>query len=553
MIRRRRPLFDTFQVRVPGSTVTESGAQMNWRLACVRLLGLLSLLLPVTALHADDDPPAFRSSGPVRFFDDPTDAVIRRTDSCGAQAVCGSDSLPTDTVIPELRWTRIGRWAPTAPSTSVYLGAFSNTGGFLRVDVVFAGLVNPPGPVVNSYNPRLYGPNPVFGFLELDVDANVDTGGEVDEPMLRYAGNAARFGGRPVGARFSNRISIDGRDPDNVASTVPWVERSGADFELELRGDEIVTVLHVVGDDDNQFEALETWDLRGRFFRRARGYDECAGGPYAPRVWLRFSNCDISLSPVCGAPVQLAESTSSTTVTFVYPLDNEAYAAANSVAVEGYDVHDFNGNSVLEALLILEQAAVIELCPATYEWSPLISAWQNQTAGAYLDPFLWRTTMLWGTARMLSVAAEGNYIWTDINPNVVPGDFNGDGLPTATDARLAAQFVAQRDGLSTHDADQTSNGVIQLPNFGLWFSIFDVDYDGFVGPDDVSFSQQAPYDYDNDGNVDLADYAAFQVCCGNGIVGAIPSTACTDAFDYDQNGTVQSNDYTEFATQMTGP
>jgi hypothetical protein len=317
---------------------------------------------------------------------DPADATVRRTDACGALLACGPSPFPPDVVLPDALSVRLGRWAPVDAATDVYTGNFAPHGGFSRIDIVFAGLVNPPGPMTNTYQPRLYGPNPVIGFLEIDVDTNGNTGGEVDAPLVRYVGNAARFGGRPVGQRFAGRISLDGRDPDNIAATMPWVERSGADFELELRGDEIATIVQVAGDADLEFEALETWDLRGRFFRRAQGYDDCAGGAYAPRVWMRFSHCDPWLSPACAISAGSTDAIDVTIVTLVYPLTNTAYADANGIGPEANDVFDFNANSIMEGLVAVEQAAQVQLCPPSYEWWPLVSDWQVQNPADFLDP-----------------------------------------------------------------------------------------------------------------------------------------------------------------------
>jgi hypothetical protein len=161
--------------------------------------------------------------------------------------------------------------------------------------------------------------------------------------------------------------------------------------------------------------------------------------------------------------------------------------------------------------------------------------------------------MLWGTARPTALAGEGNYIWTDICPNVVRGDFNGDGLRTRTDARMAGSFVSLRDGDPAFDVDLTSNGVVELVNFGVWFSIYDVDYDGLVGSYDVSFAQQNHGDYENDGDVDLVDYGAFQRCCASSATGTTVTAACRDAFDMDNDGVVDLEDLDGFIQRLKGP
>ncbi len=489
----------------------------------------------------------------VRVVTDDQDAVVRRTDACGAQFTCGPTPMPLNAVLPDVIELRVGRFLPADATADLYTGAFALNGPFLRIDIRFQGLVNPPGPTVNTYQPQLYGPNPVLGFLELDVDTNGNTGGEVDAPLLRYLGNAARFGGKPAGVRFADRVSIDGRDPDNLIDTPPWIERSGADFELELRGDEITAIVHVAGDNDGLFEACETWDLRGRFFRRTQGYEQCAGGAYTPEVWLRFRHGAESATLPCPASMGVSATAGFTEVSFVYPLTNAAYASANDTAPEANDAFDFNANSILEALVGVHQAALLQFCPASDDGWTLLADWANQDPITCLDPQRWRCTMLWGTARSSAIAGEGNYIWTDIVPNVLPGDYNGDGHRTRTDARMAHNFVVTRDADPDVDADLTSNGVVELVDFGPWFSVFDVDYDGFVDADDVAFAQQLLGDFDNDGDVDLADYAHFQICAAALSLDVTESTVCRDAFDADQDGAVGPEEYAAFVPRLNGP
>ena len=56
------------------------------------------------------------------------------------------------------------------------------------------------------------------------------------------------------------------------------------------------------------------------------------------------------------------------------------------------------------------------------------------------------------------------------------------------------------------------------------------------------------YDFDGDGTVDLADFAAFQRCFGT------PSSAsCLCVFDADEDGDVDILDFEAFQTQITGP
>ncbi|MCK4661173.1 MAG: hypothetical protein KAV82_16755 [Phycisphaerae bacterium] len=502
------------------------------------------------------------------FTDDTETEVIRRTDPCGSNAFCEPDPIPVNTIFPDLRSAKVGRWLPSDAALDVHTGKYDHMGGFLRVILVFEGLLNPPGPMISPYNPRRYGNSPLFGFVEFDIDTNGDSGGNINAPLIRYNGNVARFGGMPVGEVFVDRISTDGRDPDDQYDTYPWIDRSGGDFELQFSGDNITRIDHIRGNDDSTFETEEVWDVHGRFFRRAQGYDVCAGGSYEPEVTVRFahrvptdvSTAGLSTNGVAAYrddPVELSAEDGSTVVTFIYPLTNADYASANAVSVETMDAYDFNANSILEGAEFLSIGAMLELCPTSYEYWGLIEPWLAQEAEDYLQPEHWRMTMLFGTARSRSVIGEGNYIWSDIFPNVFPGDFNGDGFKSNSDANLVAEFIDQFDGDPAYDIDSNgTNGEIELANFGVWFSIYDVNYDGFVDAYDLDYSWQSLGDYDNDGDVDLRDFQAFQVC--------LPAlqedtTAdkllilCLDAFDSNGDNEVTLADLEAFDGELGGP
>ena len=128
------------------------------------------------------------------------DAVIRRMDMDADGPVdSGAHRLP------DIVSYRIGMWVPTDPQGNSFDGEWSPESDILRLDIVFDGLVNPPGTLCceHPFDPFVYGPNPVFGYIEIDMDDSVNTGGELykshggklHNPHLRYLGNAARFGG----------------------------------------------------------------------------------------------------------------------------------------------------------------------------------------------------------------------------------------------------------------------------------------------------------------------------------------------------------------------
>src|SRR5262249_28621501 len=151
---------------------------------------------------------------------------------------------PNDTLHakPDLVGYQIGRWQPTNVANDLYIGSWSATGQFVRVDIGFSGLINPPGPVgitSPAYAPYLYGPNPVLGFIEFDLDHDTSTGGETSAPGLRYLANVARFGGKPATPRFADRVALQASDADLPFDTAPYVKRSGEEFHIALFGDHI--------------------------------------------------------------------------------------------------------------------------------------------------------------------------------------------------------------------------------------------------------------------------------------------------------------------------
>ncbi len=64
----------------------------------------------------------------------------------------------------------------------------------------------------------------------------------------------------------------------------------------------------------------------------------------------------------------------------------------------------------------------------------------------------------------------------------------------------------------------------------------------------VQEATTATGDYNLDGRVDLADFAAFQVCFGAGATGL-----CGDAFEFVPDGTIDLNDFAALAAAMNGP
>ncbi|MCB9853673.1 MAG: hypothetical protein H6819_11300 [Phycisphaerales bacterium] len=426
---------------------------------------------------------ASRGDQPLTILDAPEDAVIRRTD-------LGADGFidPGLQRLPDLLQIRMGKFAPDDPSDDRFTGSWDDSGGFARVDLVFEGVVNPPGPVGLSdhspvYDPFKYGPNPVVGFIEFDMDDNVDTGGELNAPQYRYLGNVARFGGIPAGAAFVDRVARDGFAFDGFVTTPPFVDRSGEEFHWVLLGEEISS-REVKRERENGipaiFEAGEKWIVEGKLMHRAHGFGDFAlmcfdaEGEYEAEVKLLFTH---------------RENTDQTTISLVYPLTNTASA---SLQGSGTNVAPNDGcpddqNSVEEGLVDLQFSATIadagtRLLPEFQ----LIAGWEFETPADYLEPDAWRVTALMGTPYGNPKPDGSRFIWTDVYPSPTPGDFDGDGVSTPLDTQALNQFVAHNDGNAMLDADgDGSNGSILWTDFAQGFCVFDEDYDGVVVSGDV--------------------------------------------------------------------
>jgi len=465
------------------------------------------------------------------IIEDEINALVRRTDG---------ETMDLYGPLPELRTARLGPWAPYDALADRYSGTFSMAGGFVRIDVIFQGLVNPPGPALEGYNPMAFGDCPLYAFVEFDVDQNVDSGGEILAPEFRFNGNAARFAGLPSGPRFVDRVSTDGADTDFVYETPPWIDRSGEDFHLAVFHEEIIDILELTGNGDATFDAGETWLLIGTFFHRAHGYDEyCLGGAYQPIVELLFSH-----NP----------DTDRTTLTLVLPLTHAAYEEMTGQWAEAEDFDDLNAYSIHEALWNLEVSADLHMW-GWEDYEELILPWADQDADDFLEPRAWRPTFLISTALPAPPTFGGRFVHVDIWPNVVPGDFNGDGLASNSDAELAAEYLATHDGDPAHDEDGVANGQVDLIDFGVRFSIYDVNYDGLVDSFDTTYSMQDPGDYENDGDVDLEDVAAFQRCFAAQQLDPdnLLLTGCLDAFDLDLDEDVDTSDLAAFVPLLSGP
>lgn len=446
--------------------------------------------------------PADPARAQYKTLYDPIDARIRRTDP-------GNIGVINESVhrMPDLTMIRWGRFQPTAPSQDRFSGSWSTAGSFVRIDLEFAGRMNPPGPLwlddANpEYDPFRYGPNPVCGWIEFDLDANENTGGEPAVPHYRYLGNVARFGGVPSEPRFAGRAALNGLAFDGYLPSSPQIERSGEEFHIVLRGESIESYsvqVEAPGGSPAVFEAGETWTLTGDFFHRAHGFEglafQCITDPghYMPTVQLRFTH---------------TVSSDRTLVTLVYPLTNAACAAmlGQGVAVEPPDGCAGNQNSIQESLLDLQFSA--QFADPWTQQDPrfvLLAGWAGGDVGAALNPLQWRTCALIGASYVEQIPG-GRYAWTDVYPNPHPGDFNGDGCADQFDAQFQLNYIAAHDGQFGYDSDEiNSNNSLQIPEFSRRFDVYDLNYDGYVNWVDYVL----PGDLNGDSVVDSEDVEEF--------------------------------------------
>jgi len=527
------------------SSVQTNAVSSLGTLLCSAVCAGLFLVVPALA---DDPPGDVTDATPIEdikqvFIDPVDDMALRRTDDDPSV-----DPLTTNG--PELLCATLGRWVPVDAYADPYFGNYSTNGEcdtngeFLRLDMVFDGLFNPPGDLI-GYAPTKYGPNPLFGWVELDMDTNAETGGETEEPDLGYNANVARWGGMPQGAWFEDRISIDGEPWSGDFEEIPATHRSGLEFMLLFHGNYMHDIEeYVEGNTNNVFEEGETWIIGGDFFWRAPGYDPITYTlGYRPHVTIRFKHSIVD---------------DATTVSFVYPLDNLAHARLyNDWPAQDNDFTGGNANSVYEALSDLRISAD-NPWPGPPPWQehdnwPLLVQWATQDPLDHLNPWDWRCTMLFGTGLEQYPVGGGVHVWTDAWPNVVVNDFNGDGLITKTDRQLLNDYVTAHDGETGYDADGMVNQEIDREAFSNRFSMHDDDYDGLVSTN--GFPEQGPCDYDNDGDVDLDDYRAFQVCYSTTALDpeVLVNVGCLDAFDDNNDLDVDLDDYVIFVSVMNGP
>jgi hypothetical protein len=450
------------------------------------------------------------------------DAVIRRTDP-GADGALNPSATP-----PEIIHARLCAWNAFDPSNDPYDGETTDPDDahLFRLQLTFAGLVNPPGPIGlggEPFDPFMFGDSPVVGFFDIDVDgSDGETGGELGAAAeTRYLANVARFGRRPYDY-LGERIAASRDDLDDDFWTDPQYERSGADFAMVLCGCFTPTAVEITGDGDGLFETDESWLVFGRFFERSQGYRDASAafggsgpGLYDPEVELLFEHDGMS---------------DETTITLVWALDQTGAAQLAGQAQQPIDLSVSNHTSVVEALQdIIDGAGGGGIFGPAWE---LVRRWQGKDPFDSLDVSDWEATGLFG---MPYASPEvTSYAWTDTLGEETWGDMNGDLAADSLDEASIRNYVYDADGQSD-DADGLVNGVVVVASKGWDFRLQDTD-----GDYRVSFTDFTPYgplgDYDGNGTVNTQDFLAFLNAWATGQQGA----------DFNLDQTVDTMDFLAF-------
>ncbi len=484
----------------------------------------------------------------AEFIDGFGDAEIRRTDP-------GCDGpIRPDSVLPDVLRVKISGWRAFDALQDPYTGVVQRRDANLfRLDVTFAGLVNPSGTSgigTDPFEPFRFGPSPVLGFLEIDIDSDKDTGGELDGAAeLRYLANVARFGGLPEDS-IGQRAARGGAGPGGCGDhdlnfwTAPFFERSGEDFSLVLCGCHQVTIVsRTGGDQDNTFEPGETWIIRSRYFQRAAGYQKASGvfggsdfGLYDPEVNLRFSH-DIA--------------SDITTITLVEALTMAGAAELTGEPEQPIDseIGPFSHHSVVEAVLdLIKNASRLQ-----GEVRVLTERWDDKKAEDVLEPDDWEATAIFGTS--YEFEDESLYVWTDVGFAARPCDLNADEKIDDLDVSAYESALQSMDG-SSCDADGVVDGRFVVAGCGPNFSLYDLDGNGAIESQDRalfckgdltgSSDPRDPGYGSRDGDVDADDFFYFldQFASANLAEADLTTSSDPNQSDYGlPNLIIDSNDF----------
>lgn len=411
------------------------------------------------------------------------DSCVRRTDF-------GADGAFPDLPLPDLISLRYSGWLPDDPENNPYTGVVvpGDQADIFRIELVFNGFVNLPGEDGTEGGYFQYGPIPLLGAIEFDIDRNPDTGGELDGAALhRPLGVAGRFGGLMQDPLAADRMARVGADLDQNFFTEPQYERSGQDFSLVFCGCHFTAILSRLGqsDSDDTFEAGETWIVRGRYWQRAGGYQGVSNvgggtltGLYDPLTEVLISHDDES---------------DQTTIVFVGSLTMEGAALLTGQPLQPIDFlidikEDPDDNTELPSHHSVEEA-VFDLIDAadfgglTGPERELTRRWRGMDERDVLDPLAWTARAVVGTTYLEDEDSE--FVWSDVAFETREGDFNGDGRVDGIDRSLLDSYIGETDG-TARDADGVVNGWIVLAEPGVDFTMFDVDGDAVVAEAEIA-------------------------------------------------------------------
>ena len=477
--------------------------------------------------------PAFSAT----YLDSIDDAVARRTDPGG-----DGPFDPNEHRLVDLRELSIGKWCPYDPTTDLFAGSFEASGKFFRLDILLDCLVNPPGPTLPwDFEPFSYGPHPIFGFVEVDMDQDVETGGELGAPEYRYVGNVVRFGSKPADSvGLEDRIALDASAFDGDFLTAPYVDRSGEEFHLALLGSVFsqYDIVEISGNGDLLFDAGETWWIEAPWFHRAHGYEpfSLATGGAQPGEY----------SPCCTMQFEHDPNMDVTRITLVFPLKNQGAALMWGETPEPSNGDPSDQFSVKEALHDLHNSAVfLDLYPTGLPEEAIITEWKNKDPDDYLLPVEWELAVLLGTSYTVAEPSGEFFVWTDVYPEGIRGDMNGDTEADQQDQQLIRQFIADEDA-----SDGVVDGRVELTDFALNFSVFDVNHNSVVDDLDEMLVSE-PGNLDDDDDIDLADFTSFQECFSGSNIPYSP-LECGLA-DLDADGDVDGKDFRWFERALAGP
>lgn len=449
------------------------------------LTGALAALLGAAAAA---DP----NSSVAVHADDPLDAILRLTDP-------GEIGNIPNVTLPDILSVALSGWASSTATTDPYRGwaVPGDDAHLFRLDIVIGGRVCPPGSLGMAglpYIPDEYGTSPIFGSIEIDIDEDIDTGGEFGGVAAnRYLANVGRFGIVPRGP-LGLRAARAGSDIDLNFLTSPQYERNGADFVLAMCGCFQTTIVQrITGDADNLFEDGETWVVRGRFFQRAGGYQGASfafGGSglglYDPLVNLRFAH-DVA--------------TNKTTITLVYPLDQRGASILAGQPEQEMDSSVANHTSVEEALTDVIDA--VSFGSVSGPALTLSGLWADREAEDYLDPRDWAVRALVGSAYVVPMPTL--YAWTDTLGEERFGDLTNDGAITSSDRSAFTQALALIDG-GPSDCDGTTNGAFTICTPGPNWAVLDLNGDARIDSLDFNLLREPCLgDVNGDHFVDFID------------------------------------------------